>query len=109
MDALQVDADYVEQFAEHDPATTGVVVAGVVMAVARVAAGHQHGIRPDLEGLDDQVEIDPPRTRQPDDPDIRRILQPVRPRKVGPQIRAPVAYERNHFRFKSFSHVFIFV
>ena len=86
-----VDAQRVQQFAEEHPAPPGVVVAGRVVAIARMAAGDEHRVGPHLERLDDQVEIDAPGAGQADDPHVGRILQPVRAGQVGAEVRTPVA------------------
>ena len=101
MDALGVDAQRFEQLAKEDPAPPGVVVAGRVVAIARMAAGDQHGVGAHLERLDDQVEVDPAGAGQADDPHVGRIFQAVGARQVGAQVRTPVAHVGDDFRFES--------
>ena len=96
----QVEAQRVQQFAEQNPAAAGVVVAGRVVAIARMAAGDQHGVGANLEGLDDQVEVDPPRARQADDAHVGRIFQAGRARQVGAQVGAPVAHVGDDLRLE---------
>ena len=100
MDAPDVDAQRVEQFAEEHPAAPGVVVAGRVVAIARMAAGDQHGVGAHLERLDDQVEVDAAGAGQADDAHVGRILQPVRAGQIGAQVRTPVADVGDDFRLE---------
>ena len=100
VNALDVEAQRVEQFAEQNPAPAGVVVAGRVVAIAGMAAGDQHRVRADLEGLDEQVEIDAAGAGQPDDAHVGRILQAGGARQVGAQVGAPVAHVGDDFRLE---------
>ena len=100
VDALKVEAEQVEQFAEQNPAPPGVVVAGGVVAIAGMASGDQDGVGADLESLDQQVEIDATSAGQPDDANVRRILQPGRSRQIGAQVSAPVANVSQDLRFE---------
>ena len=59
-----------------------------------------------VDSFDDEVEVDPAGTRQPDDAHIGWVLEAGGPRQVGAQIRTPVADEGDDFRLElgSFAH-----
>jgi hypothetical protein len=71
-----------------------------VVAVAGMAAGDEHTIRPLLEGAENEDGIDPPGAGKLEDPHVGRILQPARPRQVRPCVGAPGADESDYFRFE---------
>jgi hypothetical protein len=65
-----------------------------------MATGDQHGVCADLEGLDDQIEIDAPRAWQANDAHIRWIFQARGSGKIGSQVGAPIANVRNDLRLE---------
>jgi hypothetical protein len=71
-----------------------------------MAAGDKHRICAYLKRFDDEVEVDPAGTRQPDDAHIGWVLEAGGPRQVGAHIRTPVADKGDDFRLElgSFAH-----
>ena len=83
---------------QNRKAPPGIVVAGAVVAVAGVAAAHDHPVGAALKCLDDEQGVDPAAARQPDNAHIGVHLQTAGPGQVGPGIRAPVANEGYNLR-----------
>jgi len=100
MDPFHIEPEGLQEFPKEDPTSAGVKITTGVMAIAGMATADQHGIGTGFEGFDDQVKVDPPRTGETDDSQVRRIFQPTRAGKVGTEIGTPVANKRNDFRFK---------
>ena len=66
------------------------------MAVAGMATAYQNTVGALLEGSQDEGRVDPSRTHDTDDADIRGIAHPGGTREVGPGVCAPVAKKRNN-------------
>jgi hypothetical protein len=65
-----------------------------------MTSGDEDGVGTDFESLDEQVEINATGAGQPDDANVRRILQPCRTRQIGAQVSAPVANVSQDLRLK---------
>jgi len=63
------------------------------MAIADVAAAHQDDRRPFGKPMPDEILVNPPRAHGPNEPHVRRILEPGNPGVIRTRIRAPVACE----------------
>ena len=100
MNPFRIDPEGLQEFPKKNPTSAGVKITTGVMAIAGMATADQHGIGTGFEGFDDQVKVDPPRTGETNDSQVRRIFQPTRTGKVGTEIGTPVANKRNDFRFK---------
>jgi hypothetical protein len=109
-DALHVDAEGVEQFAEKHPTAARVIVAGRVMAVARMTPGNDHRVRARLESFDNQVKVNATSAWKADNPNIRRVFKAIRARQIRAEIRAPVTDVCDYLRFKRlFAHWSLFI
>ena len=75
MNAPQVKPQRVQKVTKQHPAAARVVVARRVVAIAWMASRHQHSVSTNLKSLNQQVEIDPPSARQPDNADVRGVFQ----------------------------------
>ena len=71
------------------------VISGLVMAVAGMATAYQNTVGALLEGSQDEGRVDPSRTHDADDADVRGIAHPGGTREVGAGVCAPVAKKRN--------------
>jgi hypothetical protein len=69
------------------------IVPGEIMAVSRMTPRDQHSIDPALKGLENKERVDSTGAGDPDDADVRRILDPRCSGKVRPGIRTPVTEE----------------
>ena len=97
---LGVDADEVQELAEDGEAAPGVVVAGRVVAVGRVAAGDDHAVGAALERLEDEERVDAAGAGQADDAHVGRHLQAAGAGQVGAGVGAPVADEGDDSRLE---------
>ena len=100
-DAPGLDAQEREQLAEHAEAPPGVVVAGGVVAVGRMAAADDHAVGAALEGLDDEQRVDAAGAGQADDAHVARHVQAAGAGQVGAGVGAPVAHEGGDARLEA--------
>lgn len=96
MEAARLDAHIFSQFIKEYKLSSCVVITFQVMAIPGVSAGHPHPVRPVPKGGQDQFGAHPCGTGHPDDPEIRRVLQPAHARQVRGPVTAPVAQERRY-------------
>jgi len=83
----------------HDQVTTpGKIIATTIVAVARVSAGHQDCIGSPFKGPEYKLGIDPARTGNTDETNMRRILEAIQPGQVSTRIGAPVTAKGYYFR-----------
>ena len=76
------------------------------MAVAGMTAAENYAVGTPLKRFQDKHGIDAAGARHADDFHIGGIVQSVRSRKVGTRIGAPVAAERDDFRFEfTYRHI----
>lgn len=66
------------------------------MTIARMTAGDEDSIDTVLKTGDDKEGVYPPRTGNPNDPNIGRILDSTNPSQVSPGIAAPVTEKGNY-------------
>jgi hypothetical protein len=74
------------------------------MAVTDVSPGHEYAVCTLLKCLEDKIGVDPPRTHDPNNPDVGGILKTTHPRQISGRIGAPVARKCNYFRIKLLRH-----
>jgi hypothetical protein len=81
------------------------IVPFVVMAVSGMASADQYAIGTFPESREYECRIHPPRTHDPDHPDVGSVCHPGSTGQVGACIGAPVAEERNDCRFEFFHDI----
>src|SRR5208337_2589012 len=75
-------------------------ISGIIMTVSGMATAYKNSIRTKLKSSEYKGRIDAACAHNPDNPDIRRILQSGCASKIRPCICAPVAGYTQYFRFK---------
>src|SRR3990167_4918511 len=85
----------------HVPAA-GLVIAGLIMTVARMAAANEHAVRAFDQRLERVHRVHRAAAHQPHAAHVRRILQPRRAGQVCTRVRAPVAEKRDDTGFEVF-------
>jgi hypothetical protein len=71
----------------------GLRITILVMTFAQVSPANQDSVHPLDEGIQNERGIHPACTHYPDNPDIRRVLEPGNTRSIRPGVTAPVAKE----------------
>ena len=101
MNAVSIETERLQQFPKENPTPSSVKIATGVMAIAGMTTADQHCVGTGFEGFDDQVEVNPTGAGEPNDSQVRRILQSACACKVGTEIGTPVADKGDDFRFKN--------
>jgi len=69
------------------------------MTFVELSAAHEHPVYACRKGRDGEKGIHSAGAHDSDHPDVRRILKPGNPRRVGCSIATPVAKESQNLRF----------
>jgi len=99
LDPFRFDSDKGHQILKKGELSSGVVITFQVMAFTRMSAGHPHPVGPFPQSRQEKLRAHPPCARDPDHPDIGRILHPAHPGQVRRSVTAPVTKKTYDFRF----------
>jgi len=70
---------------------TGIVITFQVMAFAGMSPGYPDAVSAFPQGCQEKLRIHPAGARNPDDPDVGRILHPADAGQISGPVAAPVA------------------
>jgi hypothetical protein len=90
MKSAGFDSHIFQQVFKQCKFSTGIIITFQVMAVARMSPGDPHTVRPVTQGCKDQFWAYPGRARDPDNPEIRGILESAYTSQIGCTITTPV-------------------
>ena len=99
-DAVGIKAHLLEDGVEDGDTAAGFEVAGLVVAVAGVAAADEDAIGAFEEGLGDVDGVEAAGAHEADDADVGRVLDARGAGKVGAGVGAPVAQKGDDPRFE---------
>jgi hypothetical protein len=88
-----------QQILEQDKFPSGVIITFQVMTVSRVSPGNPDPIGAMAEGGQNKLRVHPCGTRDPDDPDIGRVLEATYACKISRTITAPVTEKSRNLWF----------
>jgi hypothetical protein len=104
LEPFRLEAQVLQEPFKQGELPTGVVVAGNKMAVTGVATGNPDPVRPVAESRQDELGVQTARAGNPDDPDVRWILETADAGQIGSSVGTPVAEKSDNFRFEGFTH-----
>ncbi len=91
MDAAIFDSGKIQECFQQVEFAAGEIIAGKVMAIARMAPGNKHAINALVKGFENIKRIDPAGARHAQNTQVWRVLQTAHPCEIGAGIGAPVA------------------
>ena len=104
LEAALVDAQHGQELLEHFQPAAGIVVAGGIVAVTRVAARHQHTVRTVEQGAHDEQRVDAARTGDTDDTQGGGLGGTGDPGGGGTAVGTPVAKKAYDPQFFAIQH-----
>ena len=92
-------ADMSQQILEQDKFPSGVIITFQVMTVSRVSPGDPDPIGPMAESGQNKFLVHPGGARDPDDPDIGRVLEAAYACKISRTITTPITEKSRNLWF----------